>query len=646
MKKTFLVIFLMLLCVVFFAFAVAAQELTVDDDGTNITLGECVIDGLDREIPKASSGFTFVLNTDTKTAKITKWANYADKELGAKLVIPSYVTYNGEEYAVTSFSRLANYTDNGTGATNQGNFILTHVYIPDTVVSIPNSAFDSCKALEYVYIGNGLETWGEKAFHFAGTTVGSYYVDDGTGKKVRIEETGANMGDIKEFILKSKKVTELPKQIFMHTEFDKNAIIEMDITQFKVFGEQCIALNQYALTADHHFSGTGLFFDVFDIRNAQSIHKNAFYYAYGGKVMIINADQAKYFNIDSIRGAGANYYNSDTGNDGLFIVYGGETRESAVTLTGPLWTADLHYWYGSTVFMNVVIKGYVNAYDGADGVIRQNGYGIDQVDYFFDSSDAMNFYFDSIASTTEGAKTLERYALNGRGYFNVCNGNGTATAYNIKKNADTGAYFIEMWKDNQATPTYQAVVDGKCTASTLCRICDTELVAGMEHSLVTELLYENGYFASGAIVTYCINDGCEHRLDVAVNALFKTLGYSVKETNGYGIVQGFLIDREAYNSYVATREGFEVGVVVSTVANPLDENGNVVNEKKTIKADIMAINDAFEVIVKNIGEANLDRVIICCGYVIDNGEVHYINNGETVKSPELKSYNELKEILG
>ncbi|MBO4983801.1 MAG: leucine-rich repeat protein [Clostridia bacterium] len=640
MKKSLLIFILAIVAVAIFAFTASAEEITVVDDGTNITLGECVIEGLGREIPSASSGFTFVLDTETKTAKITKWANYADKSYGVKLVIPSYVTYNGEDYKVTTFSRLAYGTDNGTGATNQGNFILTHVYIPDTVVSMPNSAFDNCKALEYVYIGNGLETWGEKAFHFAGTTVGSYYVDDGTGNKVVLEKTGANMGDIKEFILKSKKVTELPKQIFLHTEFDKNAIIEMDITQFKVFGEYCIALNQYALTDDHYFNGIGLFFDVFDIRNAQSIHDNAFYYAHGGKVMIINADQAKYFNINSIRGIGSSYYNKDTANDGLLIICGGETKEKAVTLTGPLWTANPYYWYGSTVFMNVVFKGYVKAYDGVDGLENQNGYGIDQVDYFFDSSDAMNFYFNSISSTTEGAKTLERYAKNGRGYFNVCNGNGTATAYNIKKNADTGAYYIEMWKDNQVTPTYTTIVDGKCTPSTLCRICDCELVKGIEHSLVSKIVYENGYLKAGANKTYCTNDGCNHSVSTTVGALFTSLGYSTTALGNKGIVQGFMINKVAYDAYIEQNPSFAFGVVASSQEKPLDENGSAKDESKTIVVDMSkSSNQAFEIKIIGIGD-NTGVGLICCGYVIDEDGLHYLNDGETTDNPTLKSYDQ------
>ena len=486
MKKLLLTLVIALFAVITLAFAVSAEEITVVDGTDDITLGDCVIEGLGKEIPEASKGLTFILNTETQTAKVTKWANYADTTLGATLVIPSTVAYNGTTYTVTSFDRLVYGTNNGKGQTNQGNFILISVYVPDTVVSIPASAFDNCKALEYVYIGSGLETWGEKAFYFAGTTVGSYFVDDGTGTMVVIEKTGVNMGDIKEFVLKSKKVTTLPKYIFHHTEFAKDAYIEMDITQFTTFESMCISLNQYALTDNHYFKGTGLRFDVFDLRNATSIANDAFSQAYGGNTMIVYAEQLKYFNADKIRGGGANYYNPETGNDATFIIYGGETAQTAKTLGGPLWTSNLHYWYGSTVFMNFYIKGYVNAYDGVEGIQNPNGYGIDQLDYFFESQDALDYYINSVKTTSKASDTFTRYAKNNKGFFNVCQGNGTTKAYNLKYT--DGVVSIEEVTSAsyiKTPPTYSVIVEGKCTESTLCLVCDTELEKGLDHDLKT-----------------------------------------------------------------------------------------------------------------------------------------------------------------
>ena len=635
MKKLLLTIVIALFAVITLAFAVSAETITVVDGTDDITLGDCVIEGLNKEIPSPSKGFTFVLDTDTQTAKITKWANYADTTLGASFVIPSTVTYNGVEYIVTDFDRVAYGTDNGQGQTNQGNFLLVSVYIPDTVVNIPNSAFDNCKALEYVYIGNGLETWGQKAFYFAGTTVGSYYVDDGTGNKVRIETTGANMGDIKEFVLKSKKVTTLPNSIFHHTEFAVDAYIEMDITQFTVFESYCISLNPYALTNDHWFRGTGLRFDVFDIRNATSIADDAFTNAYGGNVMILYAEQTKYFNCDKIRGGSANYYNPETGNDGTLIIIGGDTPETAKTLGGPIWTSNVYYWYGSTIFMNVIIKGYVNAYEGTDGLANQNGYGIDQVDYFFKSQDALEHYIDSVQST----ETLTRYAKNSKGYFNVCQGNGTTKAYNLKY-ADSVATIEEITNASyiKAPLTYNTIVEGKCTASKLCLVCDTELEKGLDHDLKTTVAYKNGYLSSGLKTVECQRENCSHVKTTELNPVFTFKGYSVND-EATELCVGYYVDNIAlneYNQYNETRLFFGVVATVIDEGEALTlsyDNGSVTaNLANTVIAPIDSAYSGFDFKLSGFKDyedgdtINLKALnLVMCAYAYD-GDFYFIGS--------------------
>ena len=219
MKKLFLAIILVLSLAAVFTLAVSAGSIEVVDDGTvDITLGECVIDGLDTEIPEPSRGFTYLLDTDTQTAKITAWANYKDKELGAKFVTPSTIIYDGVSYTVNAFSRVVYATSNGTSSTSNSNYVLTHVYVSDEITAIPKEAFAECRALEYVYVGKNVETIGAKSFYYAGFTAGSYYVtveetttDPESGEEItttvtkRIEEAGGQMGGIKAFIWKTQK---------------------------------------------------------------------------------------------------------------------------------------------------------------------------------------------------------------------------------------------------------------------------------------------------------------------------------------------------------------------------------------------------------------------------------------------------------
>lgn len=688
MKKLIITLSVALVLIFTMAFAISAETITVTDDGTTeLTLGDCVIEGLDKEIPKPSSGFTYQLDTEAKTAKITKWESYADATIGAKFVIPSTVTYEGNTYTVTSFNDIIGYTDNGAGKTNGGNYILTHIYIPDTLVTIPNSAFQNCHALEYVYIGSGLETWGENAFNFAGCTAGGYYVtvteettDEETGEvttttsTVPIEKAGGKMGNIKEFVLKSKKVTALPAYIFHHTEFEKGAYIEMDITQFTTFGSMCISLNQHALTGNHYFEGTGLIFDVFDLRNATSIANDAFYFAYGGKTMIVYAEQTKYFKLDSIRGGGSAYYNPDTTNDATFVIIGGDTPETARTLGGPIWTANLHFWYGSTIFMNVVITGYVNAYDGTEGVENPNSYGIDQVDYFFESEAAFNHYIESVKTTTNAATTFTRYGksgLKGYGYFNVCQGDGTLKAYDLKYTAAIAGVeddpttedvdetvvaqdaIVEIVEVTKATYIREAMKGEKilgddCTASTICICCEHVFVAGLEHKIGTTYEYADGYTNNGLKVVGCTR--CLQGEETTLAPLFTSYGYS-KDENGVGIVHKVKVDKEAitaYEEFLTEQKGETVSIYYGIVAAissgensaPVSADGKITDGYKAVVAD-MTDTDYTLLSIKICGITDEETALNCNVYIIVDNKVKYINDNKTGDYASNISYKDL-----
>ena len=650
MKKLLLTFVIALMAVITMAFCASAVSVT--DDGTNLILGDCVIEDLGREIPQASAGFTFNLDDSTMTAKITKWANYADKELGKALVIPSTVTYEGKTYTVTGFDRVAYGTDNGKGETNQGNFILSKVYISDTVIAIPNNAFDSCKGLEYVYVGSGVETIGEMAFNFAGASAGSYYAEV-DGNYVIYEKTGGTMGDIKEFIFKTTKIRTLERQVFWHTEFTKDAIIEFPIELITTYKSYCIGLNQHALTDDHQFKGTNIRFDVWDIRNA-TIENDAFVNCNAANVVILNADQTKYFNANCLKGGASGYY-SENDNDAVIIVCGGETAETAKTLTGPIWTSNPYYWYGSTVFMNVVFRGYVNAYDGVDGLENQNGYGTDLVNYFFESKDAFDHYIASVETTTSAGTTLTRYAKNTRGYFNVCNGDGTATQYNLTY-ADSVATISEYTTGTPlATPTLSYVVDGNCTASKVCACCEIELVKGVPHNVVTTLVYENGFFKAGVKTVACTNDGCQLCNEEALKPIFYWVGYSAKtfgEEKAFG--QQYVINQAELGDYKAYVESqgktFSYGVVAagsSSAGQPLSVVGNeVVNKEgaQSICFDQLSY-DAFFMNISGIDAGSLDVALMCCAYVRVGDEIVYLDNNQTVDTVELTSFAKIDAIV-
>ncbi|MBE6674815.1 MAG: leucine-rich repeat domain-containing protein [Ruminococcaceae bacterium] len=185
------------------------------------------------------------------------------------------------------------------------------------------------------------------------------------------------------------------------------------------------------------------------------------------------------------------------------------------------------------------------------------------------------------------------------------------------------------------------------TCADKCEVCKKYVQkATQSHSCTEKLSYENGYLQAGTKLTYCENEGCEHQITEEIKALFTVLGYSVYEAGDGSVLQGFLINKEAISVYASQGISFEFGVVASTLEAPLDENGTPTDSKKVIKQSMAnAYGDAFEIRVIGI-KVSPNTPFIACGYVIDNGKVYYLDNGETVEKPTLQSYNQLMGIVG
>ena len=96
--------------------------------------------------------YNLISKGNTHGAEVT-YKPFGEHYYGS-IVIPSVVTYNGEEYSVTSIG-------DGTFANCSG---LTSVTIPNSVTSIGDSAFGDCTGLTSVTIGNSVTSIGDRAF--------------------------------------------------------------------------------------------------------------------------------------------------------------------------------------------------------------------------------------------------------------------------------------------------------------------------------------------------------------------------------------------------------------------------------------------------------------------------------------------------
>lgn len=129
--------------------------------------------------------------------------------------------------------------------------------------------------------------------------------------------------------------------------------------------------------------------------------------------------------------------------------------------------------------------------------------------------------------------------------------------------------------------------------------------------------------------------------------MFDTLGYSYSD-NG-GITQHYGVDRDVVARYEElTGETVKFGVVTATrnhvAGNPINSNGAPVSNK-VVAVDFTDTDyDVFDVIVMGIPEANYSNTeIICCAYVIVNGEVSYIDSNAQVKNAPAYTFDKVKQ---
>ncbi len=276
----------------------------------------------------------------------------------------------------------------------------------------------------------------------------------------------------------------------------------------------------------------------------------------------------------------------------------------------------------------------------------------------FSDCSGVNFYFKSLTTNTSFSQANEIVITSGSysdygacGFVaNLVTADGNVTVGEAKHTTSDAI-------NNALCPI------GKVTETT-CKYCDYsaysvdgEAVEKKEHSydFVGAIAYES-YFALGFKTTKC-ECGAEKAAEEATEvALFIDYGYSCTEEaiNGkYSVSQFFGVNKSAISAYIeATGKSFEYGFVVSSVNDPMsDENSSLIEQGKTYVTDSKFFaHDYVSVSVTGFTDGengtvnNLDRQIAFCVFVKDGDRTVYLDNGETVDSVTMKSYNDVFAI--
>ena len=149
--------------------------------------------------------------------------------------------------------------------------------------------------------------------------------------------------------------------------------------------------------------------------------------------------------------------------------------------------------------------------------------------------------------------------------------------------------------------------------------------------------YDN-YFDMGYVLNACY---CGEKLCAATATLapiFESRGISVPTFDGAeaAVTQGIKVNREALAVFSDVDFGLVVDVNVSGEAYCPISNG------ATTKSLLNSAFDYFDVKVSGIPSEYGDLAIVFCAYVTIDGQLSYLDNGETVTTVTGVSYNYLK----
>lgn len=190
-----------------------------------------------------------------------------------------------------------------------------------------------------------------------------------------------------------------------------------------------------------------------------------------------------------------------------------------------------------------------------------------------------------------------------------------------------------------ATGNHTVEDDGDCTTEALCSVCQNVVTQALSHVLGESYTYEKGFTATGIYKNGCTNEGCTHGETTEIPALVTSKGYS-QDSTSMAVVLDLFFDKdaiEAYGNYLG--KDIYYGLVASKIQSdlcPLMPNGEA--KENSVKADFTGKDySIFQLKITGIDEK--DEYFHCCGYLIIDEDVSYVNASEISSTALEVSYN-------
>ncbi len=177
-----------------------------------------------------------------------------------------------------------------------------------------------------------------------------------------------------------------------------------------------------------------------------------------------------------------------------------------------------------------------------------------------------------------------------------------------------------------------SATDAICDNTDYCSDC--EYLTLTPHEGKASISYPNGYTVSGQRQN-CDNSACGGSVPVEIKPIFETKGYSIKETDGYGITATYAINDKELEEYEALNGKLTFGVLMAN-ANfdgqssfmSKDENGEyILNTSRGIKVEM---NDRgysrIDMRIDNFTQNEATLNLVMALYIIDENGVSYIQH--------------------
>lgn len=526
--------------------------------------------------------------------------------------LPSTITSIGYRTFFKCYA-LETVTINGNVLTSLGQSAfedcsaLTSINIPNSLQTMSNNAFKGCSSLTQINLPNGLTSIGSYAFTGAGLV------------SVVVPET----------------VTSFGNDMFNGCTKLKSATLPSGLTSIPVYTfYKCYSLERFDMSDNVTYIGQYAFYDcsslgpVYLSKNIETIYCNgtsrqgAFQSC--GRMYFVNnpGDTEKpsiYFFPESLACLGSAAFKNCLGLNTTLVFPSNMANED-----------DDGWNFGNknqSTTRNLVFLGEYSELK------------------FANENYNTNFYFVNPSVTTETLKLT--YVQNPSNcYVYVCSEGKLAKLGQSPVWESTGYTHI-------TNPTGRKTTEATCTLPKMTAdycFCG-QFIEGTEATEGTALGHDlgNSYhiFTSLTVAGTSCRDcsRCDHTEQTAhKNAVYTALGYSVKTfgTDSFSFSNGYHVDLELLEAYEKANDTVVTFGFAFNLAETFDAQNPTLDSFK-INAPISGSpHSYYEYIMNFSGDTFLDTDIIVAAYIVENGNVTFIN--KTGDDFEIISYNKALEL--